>query len=344
MKNGVKKYRIGSILIFAVFWLFLQPLLRAGQYGASFLEIGVGARALGMGGAYVSVADDGTAFYWNPAGLAFSEKNQISGMYGPQFGSIEEPLGNFHYLGYAQRLPGDAVVAVNWIRMAVDDIPVYSELQGSRYERYQNPALRPSGDIEGYISDTEDAIFFSFSKMNRWEADLGWDYHRVCIEIPVGVNIKLIRQNLGEGEASGLGLDVGTMIRFHLDDFLEAPEMGSIAMGIQLQDISKTTLSWNTRHKDTIPVNVKMGCSYFIDFFKPKHLIVVAYDHDTRWRGRNHFGVEYRAFGHLNLRAGLDDKQFTGGAGFRVWIFNVDYAFITHELDALHRISCSISF
>ncbi len=344
MAGDVKKYKPNFLFILAGFYLVVYSSLQAGQYGASFLEIGVGARALGMGGAYASIADDGTAFYWNPAGLAFSEKSQISGMYGPQFGSIEKPLGNFHYLGYAQRLPGDAVIAVNWIRMAVDDIPVYSELQGSRNERYQNPAMRPTGDVEGYFSDTEDAICFSFSKMNRWQADLGWEYHRVCIEMPVGVNIKWIRQSLGQGEASGLGLDVGAMVRFHLDDFFEVPKLGRIAMGVHLQDISKTTLSWNTRHKDTIPVNVKIGFSYFIDFFEPKHMIVMAFDHDTRWKGKNHFGVEYCAFQHLSLRIGLEDNRFTGGAGFKVWIFNVDYAFITHELDNLHRISCSLSF
>ena len=40
------------------------------KYAGSFLELGVGARAMGMGGAFVSIADDGSAFYWNPAGVS----------------------------------------------------------------------------------------------------------------------------------------------------------------------------------------------------------------------------------------------------------------------------------
>ncbi|MGE5599770.1 MAG: hypothetical protein ACM3XS_10355, partial [Bacteroidota bacterium] len=36
---------------------------------ASAAELGIGARAIGMGGAYVAVADDGTAAYWNPAAI-----------------------------------------------------------------------------------------------------------------------------------------------------------------------------------------------------------------------------------------------------------------------------------
>ncbi len=48
------------------------PSARAavGEAGFAFLKIGVGARAMGLGSAYVAVADDPTALYWNPAGLA----------------------------------------------------------------------------------------------------------------------------------------------------------------------------------------------------------------------------------------------------------------------------------
>jgi hypothetical protein len=45
-----------------------------GEAGFAFLKIGVGARAMGMGSAYVAVADDPTALYWNPAGLAASHE------------------------------------------------------------------------------------------------------------------------------------------------------------------------------------------------------------------------------------------------------------------------------
>ena len=40
-----------------------------GSHAAEFLSHGVGARALGMGSSFVSIADDATAAYWNPAGL-----------------------------------------------------------------------------------------------------------------------------------------------------------------------------------------------------------------------------------------------------------------------------------
>ena len=59
-------------------WLVLMSLLlpgvllaqaKVGTAGAQFLEIGVSARAIGMGEAYVAVSNDATAMYYNPAGL-----------------------------------------------------------------------------------------------------------------------------------------------------------------------------------------------------------------------------------------------------------------------------------
>jgi len=47
---------------------------------ANFIEVETGARAMGMGGAFVSVADDVTALYWNPAGLAGLDGFQVFGM------------------------------------------------------------------------------------------------------------------------------------------------------------------------------------------------------------------------------------------------------------------------
>jgi len=69
--------RIGAIvtLLLAAFPLVAAPgvdraLASTGEAGFAFLKIGVGARAMGMGSAFVALADDPTALHWNPAGLA----------------------------------------------------------------------------------------------------------------------------------------------------------------------------------------------------------------------------------------------------------------------------------
>ena len=56
---------------------------RMGTTTAGFLEIGVGGAGIAMGDAYVAAAEDMSAIYWNPAGLALIEKNEAMFMYQP---------------------------------------------------------------------------------------------------------------------------------------------------------------------------------------------------------------------------------------------------------------------
>jgi len=75
---------VRSALVFAV--LLLLPLSaegaqifeKVGTLGGQSLKIGVGARAAGMGDAYVALSDDATAVYWNPAGIARLSGQSIS--------------------------------------------------------------------------------------------------------------------------------------------------------------------------------------------------------------------------------------------------------------------------
>ena len=85
-----------------------EPNTRAGNRGANFLEIGVGARALGMGGAFVSVSEGVAALYWNPAGIAreprFSAMLSYNDLYGDFglshfFGGVMLPLGDVGAFG-----------------------------------------------------------------------------------------------------------------------------------------------------------------------------------------------------------------------------------------------------
>ena len=55
-----------------------KEVTKAGTTAAGFLVIDVGARAVGMGGAFVSLADDATAMFWNPAGISRFERPMTS--------------------------------------------------------------------------------------------------------------------------------------------------------------------------------------------------------------------------------------------------------------------------
>lgn len=51
---------------------------RAGTTSGQFLKIGLGARAVGLGESFVAVANDPSAVYWNPAGLASMQRMELS--------------------------------------------------------------------------------------------------------------------------------------------------------------------------------------------------------------------------------------------------------------------------
>ena len=59
---------------------FSSSVSNVGTTAAAFLNIGVGSRANAMGGAFTAMADDATALYWNPAGLANLEMSELNGM------------------------------------------------------------------------------------------------------------------------------------------------------------------------------------------------------------------------------------------------------------------------
>ena len=78
------KYRLFTILLlltivpFSGSELWAQTIFQQIGISSSPNPVGSGARALGMGGAFIAVADDATAASWNPAGLAQLTKPETS--------------------------------------------------------------------------------------------------------------------------------------------------------------------------------------------------------------------------------------------------------------------------
>lgn len=60
-------------------WFFALLLVSTAAFGSGFQVTAQGARAMGMGLAYTAVADDASAIFYNPAGLAFQENELIVG-------------------------------------------------------------------------------------------------------------------------------------------------------------------------------------------------------------------------------------------------------------------------
>jgi hypothetical protein len=86
------KNRPTLVCFIMLLWLSLPVCAQQLQPAPTFdlLSSGYGAKALGLGGAFVAVADDLTAIYWNPAGLGQLEGIQFHGDYRFQADSDED--------------------------------------------------------------------------------------------------------------------------------------------------------------------------------------------------------------------------------------------------------------
>jgi len=335
-----------SCLVLALTAALLTPLrpgpARATPYAGEFLRIGVGARALGMGSAFVGLADDGTAAYWNPAGLATLSQRELTAMHAEQFGSIVQ----YDFLSYVMPVgtagkPRQAI-SVSLVRLGVSDIPDTRGLQiidqnGNGKFDYPNDLLVVDESRFIFDSDNDVALLFSYARDIRPGLSLGG-------------NFKYIRQWLGDSlRSNGFGIDLGLLY----------VGRSGFSMGATLHDATTTRILWNTGTGEFIAPSLRLGAAKTHGFRDRRHLLTAALDvqvgfSDERLSSQAHLGavtfefhpgLEYWYDRRLALRAGFEAQNFTAGAGLRYHRFGLDYAYLDNrDLDASHRVSGSYRF
>jgi len=81
-------------------------------------QMAIGARPIGLGGAFSAVANDGNAIFWNPAGIVTLQRQEIITMYS----SLYKNLGMENsYLGYVMPLGDNHAFGVDWLHLGMDD-------------------------------------------------------------------------------------------------------------------------------------------------------------------------------------------------------------------------------
>ena len=335
-----KIYIIIAVTLVAAAGLFNAGPVGAAGYAGEFLEIGVGSRASAMGGAFSTLADDGFGFYWTPAGCAKVFNLQFSGMYVPLYGGFGSSLADYHHIGFSMPFAG-ATLGLNWIRLSVSDIPQFPNYNGLDYNSRRNLIIGSNGSPAGYFSDSEDAFYFTFARLNDIRLDLGWQYFVIPLEIPIGVNFKIIRQSLAGYSAFGMGADAGMQFRFSLEDVLTIKGLGDFALALNYQDFTQTGIDWGDSGSDAIPANLKWGLGFFQELPFIKSKINLTYDRDNRWEIENHYGAEIIYLERYALRLGHEFHGWTAGAGVQYKNFILDYAFLNTDLGAVNRISAT---
>ncbi len=305
------------------------------KYAGEFMATGVGARALGMGGAFTAISNEITAGYWNPAGLTRMDYPQFIGMYAERFAK----LVNYNYAAAGMPIGDRSTIALSVIRLGVDDIPVTAlrnkDLElGQIYEADGTTYINTPYVVKT-INDAEWAFYLSYAKVASEK--LAW-----------GSNVKVVTKHVGSNSAWGMGFDVGLLYRLTRD----------LNIGLTVQDITTTLLAWDTGRREAITPTIKTGTAYFFEFARLNSRIIPAVDIDIRFENRRfasqwnmgrmsfdtHLGVEYEFRKIIAIRLGSDIGEFSAGAGLKLPRLNIDYAFLSHDqLGDTHRISLMLT-
>lgn len=334
-----------KILIITIVLLLAGASLSAGKYAGDFMMIGAGVRALGMGGAFASLADDGSAIYWNSGGLAQIRDSEVSAMHAMLYGN----LATYDNISYVQPLPNDVSIGFNFTRLLVKDIPHFKEdyLIGTNVDqRINNSAYHLPGIPDGRFRSTDDLYQFAFAKNIKFGANMGWQFFEVPFELGMGGNVKFIKRQIMENLGTGTGLDAGLKLRTDLAVIFDQEDLGDLHLGFNFQDIAGTDINWDTPSgiKDEVLFNTKIGVAVEQPMPKLKSVIILAYDYDYVYKGTNHYGIDWAYDKRANLRLGLYDKNFSCGASLLLYGVNVDYALITNPVGISNRLGLRISF
>lgn len=220
----MRKITLSWFFIIACFASLAQT---APKYSNEFLNLGVGGRALGMGGAQVSQVNDVTAGYWNPAGLVRSRGDiQLAFMHNEYFAGIAK----YDYLALTAPIDTMRHIGFSVLRFGIDDIANTIDLK-------DNDGNIDYNRVTGF-SAADYAFLVSYASKS---AISGLDY---------GANFKIIHRKVGDfAKAWGFGLDAGIQY-----------QAGNWRTGAMLKDVTSTFNAWSyTLNDRTKEVFIQTG-------------------------------------------------------------------------------------
>ncbi len=307
------------------------------EAGAASLLIAPGARADGMGRAYVAVANDANAIWWNPGALAFTNGHDVSSMYTKLVPDLA-PDVFFSYTAYAQHVEGWGGIgaSIGYLSYGKSEA---RDGDGNFIREFSSYELAP-------------AVAYGTEVMK----DMGF-----------GVSLKLVRVDLAPADATqDLKKGAGTTFAADIGALYKVPQLKS-SVGLTVQNLGPNISYIDADQSDPLGRNVKLGVAV-TPFESELHRVLIAGDtnrsllpHGT-WV--QNFGAEYEfnhlfalRFGEIFDRALWEDptKGFshffslnfaTFGLGLNYHGIRIDYASIPQNelLDRVSRFSASYHF
>jgi len=291
------------VIVVSTLWIGVTSCAQEAPVGWSAVaqfRSGIGARALAMGSAYTALAEGPTAVFWNAAGLPVAELG-VEGMH-------VEPLGvgfgyRLQFLGAAGRFMQHLGWGLGWLNAHVGGIP---------------------NTETGGMFDYDSSVFFG---------GLGVEESISSVIFRVGLMAKIYREQMLEGQAHGVGWDLG--VTAVLDNW---------SIAYCGQDVGSTRYRWHGTGQEPLVVvpwvhRVGVAAHWLDNMLITTADVVIENNTSPSFR----LGIEWNLLDVLAVRGGLrveplqSDYRFvwTLGLGIGPWKgFVIDYGFLENPLPA----------
>lgn len=290
-----------------------QTNYNIGKVGGSELKIGLGARPVAMGEAFVAQADDLNTTAWNPAGLAQMKGIQVGGMHNLY---LQDTF--MDYVAYAQPLFAGAGIGANVTYLNYGSLDKFDEVNGLPV-------------AQGSFTPT---VFTGTLGYGQW----------LLPSLAVGASLKIINQSIDTEHYTAVAVDLGGLYQTPVTGLrlgLALQNLGSQLAGADLprnvkvgaaymlpvkfsaNDTWNTVLDVNVPFGDANYTSVNVGTEYWYN------QVVAA-----------RLGYQVKNTGDLGGATGL-----TGGVGVKVAMFEVDYALVSFgDLGLTHQVGLVFNF
>ncbi|MBN2057231.1 MAG: hypothetical protein JW782_00325, partial [Candidatus Saganbacteria bacterium] len=282
------------------------------------MSIGVGARALGLGRAYVGMAEDSDALFMNPAGIARAGNPKLSSMYSSLMGDVTYTVVGGVY-PYGER----SAVGAGIINAHTADINL----------------TNTDGSLAGDGSWGDTVMFLSGGTyLNNIPA-----FRNIDRDILIGGSFKYFSVG-GSGSNDVADLSDASGTGYSADLGLLYPATDYLTLGVNYQNVLASKLTRANGVNENIPANLKLGAKVALigsqdqayTTHSMRRLFLNA-DYDMNAldpKDASHLGLEFWPVGNLALRAGVDGDNLTGGLGVRLAGFEFNYAY--HPFDGIN--------
>jgi len=338
--------------------LFSQKPQRFGTTAAGFLELGVGSPAIAMGDAYVASTNDLFSIYWNPAGLALMERNEVSFMYQPWVVDI-----NSMFAGFGIVVPRIGAIGFSIFGLDYGDIEVTTlDFQAGTGEKYT------AYDYVLSMSYARSLVnWFQFGATAKYITSQIWHSKASAFAVDLGVLVQteFFSRTGRQEDGLKLGMSIsnyGTRMQFDGYDLLFPVDIAPDEQGNYQNVQGKYKMGqWE------LPLMFRVGVA--IDpIVTSNQRVTIEADalHPNNMGESTNFGVQYKltapGFGDFFLRGGykalfrqksedenektFDSAQYgaTFGGGVKLWLspsrcLKFDYAY--QSIGILGNVHCT---